>query len=222
MAKVRFCMPLENGGNAFCIFQAAIPGEPTRRLRKKAAEYPNYEGACPADQHEPPPTLNAQRSVRHQEPAQQGECRHGRLDDREGEGKRSSAEIARNYLRGICVECNQLSTDRNRGDQAYGIDRDGRVLYGHHGRRRGVAERKTSEGRASSPAIRDSSQSDRSHKQAKKGNGRKGCLVGQMEETVRACLEDAAANETWTNERRHEKFIELEEAAQRQQCDQFP
>src|SRR5579863_1987634 len=29
MAKVYFCMLLENGGNEFCIFQAAVPGEPT-------------------------------------------------------------------------------------------------------------------------------------------------------------------------------------------------
>jgi len=144
------------------------------------------------------------------------------LDDREGEGKRSSAEIARNYLRGVGVECNQLSTDRNRGGQAYGIDRDGRVLHGHHGRRRGVAERKASEGRAPSPAIRDSSQSDRSQEKTEEGNGRERGLVGQMEETVRNCLKDAAANETWTNEGRHEEFIELEEAAQRQQREQFP
>ncbi len=35
-------------------------------------------------------------------------------------------------------------------------------------------------------------------------------------------MEDAAADEAWTNEGRHEEFIELEEAAERQQRDQFP
>jgi hypothetical protein len=49
MAKVCLCMPLKNRGNAFCIFEEAIPGKPAWRFRQEAAEYPNDEGASSAD-----------------------------------------------------------------------------------------------------------------------------------------------------------------------------
>src|ERR1700722_8509794 len=222
VAQVLLCMSLKNRGNTFRPPQQAVPGKPAGRLRDGTAEYPNHEGARSANQREPSPPLNLQGSVRHQLPSQKSEHRNVCLDDREREGKRSSPQIAWNYLRRIGVECNQLSPDRNRIDYAHCIDSDGRVLHSHQGCRRSVAQGRASEGRATAPAIGDSPQHDRSQKQAKEGNAGKCCLVGQMEKAVRTCMEDAAANETWADEGRHEEFIELEKAAQRHQRDQLP
>src|SRR3981081_4509669 len=104
MAKVCLRMPLKNGGNAFRIFRVAMPGKPAWRLRKEAAEYPDDEGTRSADQHDPPPPLNMQRSARHKEPTQQSEYRDRRLNACKGQCKHASTEMAWNYLRRIGVE----------------------------------------------------------------------------------------------------------------------
>ncbi len=56
----------------FGLLEPALLGEPARALRQGTADPPDEDGAMRSDQHDPTPTIDAERRLRHEQIREKG------------------------------------------------------------------------------------------------------------------------------------------------------
>ena len=112
---------LEPAHDRVGLLAPAVRGQPARRLRQRAAQQRDHDGAERADHEHPPPALDAQRGDRRQAAGEEPGRGHAEEADRVGPRDVAAAIAGRQQVAQVGV-----------GDRRFGADADAREEAGDH------------------------------------------------------------------------------------------
>ena len=98
--------------------------EPARALRRRTADPPNEDGAMRADQHDPTPTIDAQRRSRHEQISEEGGSRYGRETDGLATSEGPAANMLGHQLREIGADNDKFDADPDAVPVTMGLEPD--------------------------------------------------------------------------------------------------
>ena len=142
---------LQGRHDAVGFLELTLLGEPARALRQGTADPPDEDGAMRADQHDPTPTIDAERRLRHEEIREKGGNRYGHETDGLATSEGPATNMLGYQLGEIGTDNEKFNADTDARQKAPKIEPEGRTLEGHEDICRRIPKQRISEDRA--PAV---------------------------------------------------------------------